>query len=139
MTRRGYGDSETQGRDAEQEPDALKRNTERSIAGVQGAPGREDGSEYRAGSAQGGAAAGQAMTTGGTGGYGGGFDQAPAAPSGQVADESRSFEKAEGVTPQRGGDGSGAGTGLTGPKGDPAEGSRDQGATGEGPLDTGPA
>jgi hypothetical protein len=143
MTQRGYGDSQTQGQEPDQEgaegQGSLAQATERSIAGVQGSRNGDEGSQYRAGSPQGGSASGEAMTSGGTGGYGGGgFDQTGAPESGQVKDEGRSFQKAEGTTPQRGENGN-TGDPLLGPKGDPAEGSRDQGATGRGPLDTGPA
>lgn len=139
MSQRGYGDNETQGQTPGQDGGELAKATERSIAGVQGSQ-KQDGerSQYRAGSPEGGAASGQSMTSGGTGGYGGGgFDQTDAPESGQVEDETRSFEHAQGEAPQRGANETD--TGLTGPKGDPAEGSRDQGATGRGPLDSGPA
>lgn len=142
MTQRGYGDSQTQGQDG-QSPgskdgrETLAQTAEQSIAGVQGSDDEDEGSQYQAGSPQGGSASGQAMTSGGTGGYGGGgFDQTDAPESGQVADEGRSFQKAEGSTPQRGEEGASP---LLGPKGDPVEGQRDLGATGQGPLDTGPA
>lgn len=136
MSQRGYGDSETQGRTADQ-GGSLAHKTEESIGGVQGSDDEAgEGSQYQAGSDQGGSASGQAMTSGGTGGYGGGgFDQTDAPESGQVQDEGRSFQQAEGSTPQRGENEAG----LLGPKGDPVEGDRDQGATGEGPLDMGPA
>lgn len=141
MTQRGYGDSQTQGQTPEggsEGQDSLVRNTERSIAGVQGSDDFDQKRQYRAGSDQGGSASGEAMTSGGTGGYGGGgFDQTDAPESGQVKDEGRSFQKAEGATPQRGENADE--DSLLGPKGDPAEGARDQGASGRGPLDTGPA
>lgn len=143
MTQRGYGNSQTQGRPVEDQEGAegqgsLEQATEESIAGVQGSDPEDESSQYRAGTNEGGSASGQSMTSGGTGGYGGGgFDQTDAPESGQVKDEGRSFEKAEGATPQRGEE-QGAAP-LLGPAGDPVEGDRDLGATCEGPLDTGPA
>lgn len=138
MTQRGYGDSATQGGPDSGGQGGLDKAVEDS-ASVQGSDRDADqGAAYKAGSPRGGSAAGRAMTSGGTGGYGGGgFDQADPPESGQVREEGRSFEQADGSTPQRGANEDD--DSLLGPKGDPAEGRRDGGATARGPLDTGPA